>query len=103
MFGTSGTTFGGVGTGGFGGGMGLSGIGGMTATSTTSNPNKDFEVVSPPDDSISSLAFSPATTAPNVFLVAGSWDNNVSIGFCWYCNDAVGRLEMTGGRVRAIE
>jgi hypothetical protein len=38
---------------------------------------KDFEVTSPPDDSISSLAFSPTTVQQN-FLIAGSWDNNVS-------------------------
>ncbi|KAJ1519677.1 hypothetical protein ONE63_004941 [Megalurothrips usitatus] len=45
---------------------------------TASNP-KGFEVVSPPEDSISSLAFSPAALQQN-FLVAGSWDNNVR---CW--------------------
>lgn len=38
--------------------------------------SKDFEVTSPPDDSISALAFSPATV-PLTFLVAGSWDNKV--------------------------
>ncbi|EFN64129.1 mRNA export factor [Camponotus floridanus] len=50
-----------------------------TGTSNTSNPMQDFEVVSPPDDSISSLAFSPASIQQN-FLVAGSWDCNVR---CW--------------------
>mmetsp|Transcript_16791 Transcript_16791/g.23359 ORF Transcript_16791/g.23359 Transcript_16791/m.23359 type:complete len:329 (-) Transcript_16791:43-1029(-) len=40
------------------------------------NPNKDIEVPSPPNDSISSLAFSPKGN----FLVAGSWDNQVR---CW--------------------
>ena len=50
-----------------------------TTTSATANPMKDFEVVSPPDDSISSLAFSPATIPQN-FLVAGSWDCSVR---CW--------------------
>lgn len=50
-----------------------------TAMSNTSNPMQDFEVVSPPDDSISSLAFSPASIPQN-FLVAGSWDCNVR---CW--------------------
>jgi len=49
-----------------------------TGTSNT-NPMQDFEVVSPPDDSISSLAFSPASIQQN-FLVAGSWDCNVR---CW--------------------
>lgn len=50
-----------------------------TAMSNTSNPMQDFEVVSPPDDSVSSLAFSPASIPQN-FLVAGSWDCNVR---CW--------------------
>lgn len=40
------------------------------------NPNKDFEVTQPPDDTISAMAFSPATMQQN-FLVAGSWDNSV--------------------------
>ena len=46
------------------------------------NPNKDIEVQNPSDDSISSLAFSPASVQQN-FLVAGSWDNNVR---CWEIN-----------------
>lgn len=56
-------------------------IGGFGATPPTSatNPMKDFEVTQPPDDSVSSLAFSPATLPQN-FLIAGSWDNNVR---CW--------------------
>lgn len=41
------------------------------------NPNKDYEVASPPDDTVSALKFSPATMAQN-FLVAGSWDSSVS-------------------------
>lgn len=49
---------------------------GATSTSTA-NPMKDFEVTSPPDDSISALAFSPSPT--HNFLIAGSWDNSVSI------------------------
>lgn len=52
---------------------------GATTTPSTANPMKDFEVTSPPDDSISALAFSPATIPQN-FLIAGSWDNNVR---CW--------------------
>lgn len=51
---------------------------GGTATPSTVNPMKDFEVTSPPDDSVSSMAFSPATLPQN-FLIAGSWDNNVSM------------------------
>lgn len=52
---------------------------GTTPTPSTANPMKDFEVVQLPEDSISSLAFSPSTLPQN-FLVAGSWDNNVR---CW--------------------
>lgn len=66
MFGTS--TFGGT-----------SLFGGSTATTTNHNPMKDIEVPSPPDDSVSVLAFSPGTL-PTTFLAAGSWDNNVR---CW--------------------
>ncbi|KAJ4950695.1 hypothetical protein NE237_027527 [Protea cynaroides] len=40
------------------------------------NPNKSFEVVQPPSDSISSLCFSPKGN----YLVATSWDNQVR---CW--------------------
>ncbi|CAH1797425.1 unnamed protein product [Owenia fusiformis] len=50
-----------------------------TAQSANYNPMKDVEVTSPPDDSVSSLAFSPAS-CPSTFLVAGSWDNNAR---CW--------------------
>lgn len=45
----------------------------------THNPNKDYEVASPPDDSISALAFSPPSLQQN-YLIAGSWDNQVR---CW--------------------
>ena len=38
------------------------------------NPMKDWEVQQPPDDSISKIVFSPQAN----YLVAGSWDNNVS-------------------------
>lgn len=41
------------------------------------NPMKDFEVASPPDDTVSALKFSPATIQQN-FLIAGSWDSSVS-------------------------
>ncbi|XP_023943656.1 protein Rae1 [Bicyclus anynana] len=43
------------------------------------NPNKDVEVVSPPDDTVAALEFSPASV-PQTFLVAGSWDSKVR---CW--------------------
>lgn len=62
-------------------------LGGAFSTGTTpstANPMKDFEVTSPPDDSVSSLAFSPATLPQN-FLIAGSWDCNVSSqSINWY-------------------
>lgn len=38
---------------------------------------QDVEVTSPPDDSISCLAFSPPTF-PGNFLIGGSWANDVS-------------------------
>lgn len=43
------------------------------------NVMNDYEVASPPDDSISALEFSPSTLPKN-FLIAGSWDNSVR---CW--------------------
>lgn len=45
------------------------------------NPNKDYEVTAPPEDSISALAFSPATIPQNL-LIAGSWDSQVTIYRC---------------------
>ena len=50
------------------------------------NPNKDYEVQQPPEDSISALKFSPNSN----YLVASSWNNNVSditcysTITCWY-------------------
>ena len=49
-----------------------------TAAQGNTNPMKDIEVTSPPDDSISSMAFSPGSMQ-TTFLIAGSWDNNVCI------------------------
>ncbi|KAI3835835.1 hypothetical protein MKW92_019700 [Papaver armeniacum] len=43
---------------------------------SNANPNKSYEVVQPPTDSISSLCFSPKAN----HLVATSWDNQVR---CW--------------------
>jgi len=40
----------------------------------SANPNGDIEVVNPPTDSISSIAFSPTAD----LLTAGSWDGSVS-------------------------
>ena len=59
------STFGSTGTGLFGG-------------STTSAAVKDFEVSSPPDDTVQTLRFSPASVPQN-FLASGSWDNLVRI------------------------
>ena len=62
-------------------GFGNTGFMGPNVTApSTHNPMKDFEVVSPPDDAISCLAFSPATIPQTNFLIAGSWDNYVR---CW--------------------
>lgn len=51
-----------------------------TATSNTgtANPMKDFEVTAAPEDSVSALEFSPPTLQQN-FLIAGGWDNSVSL------------------------
>ncbi len=65
MFGSNQSTFGTTSL--FGGGT----------TQTNHNPMKDIEVTSPPDDSVSCLSFSPGAI-PSTFLIAGSWDNNVS-------------------------
>ncbi|CAK9216548.1 unnamed protein product [Sphagnum troendelagicum] len=50
-------------------------FGSITATQQH-NPNKSFEVVSPPSDGISSLSFSSKAN----YLVASAWDNQVR---CW--------------------
>lgn len=44
----------------------------------TQNPNKDYEVTSPPEDSVGCLSFGPAALQKN-FLVAGSWDNQIRL------------------------
>uniref|UniRef100_A0A1B0ANC6 Peroxin-7 n=1 Tax=Glossina palpalis gambiensis TaxID=67801 RepID=A0A1B0ANC6_9MUSC len=43
------------------------------------NPMNDFDVVAPPDDTVSALAFSPITVPQN-FLIAASWDSTIR---CW--------------------
>uniref|UniRef100_A0AAY5KQI3 Rae1 protein homolog n=1 Tax=Esox lucius TaxID=8010 RepID=A0AAY5KQI3_ESOLU len=63
-------------------GTGGTGVFGST-TSDSHNPMKDVEVTSPPDDSISCLAFSPPTM-PGNFLIGGSWANDVR---CWEVQD----------------
>ncbi|KAM1204115.1 hypothetical protein ACFX2J_019847 [Malus domestica] len=47
----------------------------MAASNQNQNPNKSFEVTHPPNDSISSLSFSPKSN----ILVATSWDNQVCV------------------------
>lgn len=42
------------------------------------NPMKDIEVSSPPDDTVSALEFSPMAITQN-FLLAGSWDSSVRL------------------------
>jgi mRNA export factor len=53
-------------------------------TQQQQNVNKDIEVISPPEDSISALKFSPNTAMGKNFLLAGSWDNSVR---CWEVAD----------------
>lgn len=44
------------------------------------NPNNDVLLNNPPGDTVQSMKFSPSTLSPKMFLVAGSWDNEVR---CW--------------------
>eukprot|EP00186_Timspurckia_oligopyrenoides_P004301 CAMPEP_0182449732 /NCGR_PEP_ID=MMETSP1172-20130603/36316_1 /TAXON_ID=708627 /ORGANISM="Timspurckia oligopyrenoides, Strain CCMP3278" /LENGTH=318 /DNA_ID=CAMNT_0024647099 /DNA_START=54 /DNA_END=1007 /DNA_ORIENTATION=- len=53
---------------------------GSPAAAAPNNPNNDILVSEPPNDGISSMAFSPSALRPKNFLVAGSWDNQVR---CW--------------------
>jgi mRNA export factor len=46
-----------------------------STTNTTGDISKDVQLTSPPDDSISELAFSPTAD----FLSVASWDNKVRI------------------------
>lgn len=59
----------------------------------THNPMKDFEVQQPPDDSISKIAFSPNAN----YLIAASWDNNVSCVSVWHSNQRALTGKMLGG------
>lgn len=49
-----------------------------TAQQGQNTQPRDVEVMSPPDDSVSCLQFSPPSMQ-QIFLIAGSWDNNVCI------------------------
>lgn len=53
------------------------GIGGTTSTSSTPQ-QPDFEINSPPSDTVQALKFSPKTV-PQDFLASGSWDNLVFV------------------------
>lgn len=64
----------------FGGGLQLGQNSTFSANTTSPVVGKDFEVTAPPEDSISSLEFSPATLQQN-FLISGSWDFSVRVIF----------------------
>lgn len=66
------------------------------------NPNKDYEVSSPPDDTVSALKFSPASLAQN-YLVAGSWDSSVSIFKRINSKDGILDLQLYYSQVRLWE
>ncbi|KAL5239101.1 hypothetical protein ACI65C_006511 [Semiaphis heraclei] len=51
----------------------------MLTMADRTNPNNDFEIALPPDDTVSAMEFSPATSQ-KTFLIAGSWDKTVR---CW--------------------
>ena len=57
-------------------------------TTAPTNRMNDFEVVSPPEDSVSAMEFSPGTVQ-QTYLIAGSWDSCVR---CW-------EVEQTGKTV----
>lgn len=61
---------------------------GSPAVAAATNPMKDFEVASPPEDTVSAMEFSPASLQQN-FLIAGGWDSSVR---CW-------EVEQTGKTV----
>jgi mRNA export factor len=77
-------------------GFGSNNVFGQSNNSLINNSNnqaqaKDTEVVSPPEDTVSSLAFSPATLPQN-YLIAGSWDNKIS---CW-------EIQMMGSNFQSV-
>mmetsp|Transcript_12610 Transcript_12610/g.38598 ORF Transcript_12610/g.38598 Transcript_12610/m.38598 type:complete len:355 (+) Transcript_12610:73-1137(+) len=52
---------------------------GAPAAQQFHNPNNDFVVADPPNDTISQIAFSPRSMLPQNFLAAGTWDNEVRL------------------------
>lgn len=69
-------------------------------TTTAPSLMKDYEVASPPDDSVSALEFSPESMPQRNFLIAGSWDSSVR---CWEVEQTgktiPKQLKMMGGPV----
>ncbi|XP_001950323.2 mRNA export factor-like [Acyrthosiphon pisum] len=51
----------------------------VSEAAAAANPNNDFEVTQPPDDTVSALEFSPATVQ-QTYLLSGGWDNTAR---CW--------------------
>lgn len=62
----------------FGSPLNAQGAFGQAQPQVQHNPMKDFEVTSPPDDTVSAMEFTPATIPQN-FLLAGSWDSSVRL------------------------
>jgi len=58
--------------------FGTAASGGALNTATL-NPNNDFMVSDPPNDTISSVHFSPAALLPRNFIIATTWDNEVRL------------------------
>ncbi|KAJ4302328.1 RNA export factor gle2 [Collariella sp. IMI 366227] len=58
---------------------GLFGAAAASASNTLGDLKQDVELGSPPEDSISDLAFNPNPTDPKDFLAVASWDKKVRI------------------------
>ncbi|KAH7730972.1 nucleoporin-17 [Aphelenchoides avenae] len=82
MFGTGGSAFGARPTGLFGSSTTTAPA--AATVGQPQNPNSDFEIPSPPDDTVQALKFSPQVSGVSVFLAAGSWDNTVRV---WQINE----------------
>ncbi|XP_060857866.1 protein Rae1-like [Metopolophium dirhodum] len=50
-----------------------------SASAAAANPNNDFEVSQPPENTVSAMEFSPATMW-QTYLISSGWDNTVR---CW--------------------
>jgi mRNA export factor len=60
-----------------------------TAATAPHNPNNDYVVPLPPDDSVSALAFSPAAAVGKNYLVASSWNGSARV---WDLDPAAGAM-----------